>query len=276
MQLVLLVPWILLGTVEIPAHADDLKPETSAAFDRYIAATEARMDDDVRRNQFLVIDRLPASRRQEVYDQVHHNQIHIEELHTQKDNLPIAIPNGLIHHWAGVVFIPDASLSEAIGVIEDYANQPKTYNPEVRRSKLIEQSGNEAKIYIQFANKLIITVVLNVYFDVSDAQFGSTRRQAASRSTRIAEVADPGSANEYEVPADSAHGYMWRFNNYWRIDERDGGVYVQNESITLSRTFPPIVSWVLTPLVKSVPSDVLFRLLTDTRKALTKSGSIPK
>jgi hypothetical protein len=276
MQLVLLVTWILLGTAEMPAHADELKPETNAAFDRYIAATEARMDDDVRLNQFLVIDRLPASRRQEAYNQIHQNQSYIEELHTQKDNLPMTIPNGLIHHWVGVMFIPKGTLSEAIGVIEDYANQPQTYSPEVRRSKLIEQNGNEAKIYIQFANKLIITVVLNVYFDVSDAQFGSTRRQATSRSTRIAEVANPGSANEYERPTDSNHGYMWRFNNYWRIEERDGGVYVQNESITLSRTFPPILSWVFTPLIKSVPSDVLLRLLTDTRKAVMKSASIPK
>ena len=275
-QLVLLVPCIVLGTVDIPVHADELKPETNAAFDRYIAVTEARMDDDVRRDEFLVIDRLPASRRQEAYEQVHQNQIYMEELHTQKGNLPITIPDGVIHHWAGVMFIPKATLSEAIGVIEDYANQSNTYSPEIRRSKLIGQSGNEAKIYIQFANKLIITVVLNVYFDVSDAQFGSTRRQATSRSTRIAEVANPGSADEYERPADSAHGYMWRFNNYWRIDERDGGVYIQNESITLSRTFPPIISWVFTPLMNSVPSDVLLRLLTDTRKAVMKSGLKPK
>jgi hypothetical protein len=113
MQLFLLVSWILLGTVEIPVHADELKPETNDAFDRYVAATKARMDDDVRLDQFLVIDRLPASRRQETYDRVHQNQIYIEALHTQKDNLPIAIPNGLIHHWAGIMFIPKATLSES-------------------------------------------------------------------------------------------------------------------------------------------------------------------
>ncbi len=175
------------------------------------------------------------------------------------------------------MFIPKATLSEAIGIIEDYANQPNTYNPEVRRSRLIEQNGNEGKICIQFANKLIITVVLDVYFDVSDTQFGRTRRQATSRSTRIAEVANPGGAEEYERPADSSHGYMWRFNNYWRIEERDGGVYVQNESITLSRAFPPILSWVFTPFINSVPSDVLLRLLTDTRKGCyKKSGSTLK
>jgi hypothetical protein len=66
---------ILLGAVEIPVHADELKPETNDAFDRYVAATEARMDDDVCLNQFLVIDRLPGSRRQEAYDRVHQNQI---------------------------------------------------------------------------------------------------------------------------------------------------------------------------------------------------------
>ena len=64
---VLLMPLIiLLGPVGIAAHAEELKPETVAAFDHYIAATEARMDSDMRLNQFLVVDRLPDSKRQEV------------------------------------------------------------------------------------------------------------------------------------------------------------------------------------------------------------------
>ncbi len=52
MRRVLLLPWILLGLVGLSAHADELKPETAAAFDRYIAATEARMDDDLRSINF--------------------------------------------------------------------------------------------------------------------------------------------------------------------------------------------------------------------------------
>ncbi len=187
-QTALLLLWILPGLVAISAHADELKPETAAAFERYIGATEARMDNDLRLNQFLVIDRLPDSLRQEAYDQIHRSQIHIEELLTEEDHHPFPIPNGQIHHWAGVTFIPKATLSETIAVIEDYDNETNTYSPEIRRAKLIERDGNDPKIYLQFVNKSIVTVVLNVYFDVRDTRFGSTRLQATSRLTRIAEV----------------------------------------------------------------------------------------
>ena len=88
MQTALLLLWILPGLVAISAHADELKPETAAAFERYIGATEARMDNDIRLNQFLVIDRLPDSQRQEAYDQLHRSQIYIEELHTEEDHHP--------------------------------------------------------------------------------------------------------------------------------------------------------------------------------------------
>ena len=271
---ILLLLWILLGLVRLSAHADELKPETAAAFEQYIRATEARMDNDIGFNQFLVVDRLPGSQHQEAYDQLHKSQIYIEELHTQEDHHPFPIPNGLIHHWAGVIFIPNATLSETIAIVEDYDNEPNIYKPEIRRSKLVEHNGNESKIYLQFVNKSIVTVVLNVYFDVSDAQFGSTRRQATSRSTRIAEVVNPGSSKEYERRDGNDHGYMWRFNNYWRIEEKDGGVYVQNESVILSRSAPEILAWLINPLIKNIPRDILLELLTDTRKAVMQAVTI--
>ena len=270
-QALFLSLWILPGSAAIPARADELKAETAAAFARYIGATEARMSDDVRLNQFLVVDRLPDSQRREAYLQLRRSQSYIEELHTEDEDHPFLIPNGQIHHLAGVIFIPNATLSKTIAVIEDYDNQTRIYKSEIRRSKLVEQNGMESKIYLQFVNKSIVTVVLNVYFDVTDTQFGNTRRQAASRSTRIAEVANPGSANEYERRDRDSHGYLWRFNNYWRIEEKDGGVYVQNESVTLSRTFPEVLAWLINPLIKNIPRNILLNLLTDTRKSVADS-----
>ena len=277
-QLQKLVPVLLIlpGLAGIPARAAEMKPETSAAFERYIAATEARMDDEVRLNQFLVIDRLPDLQRQKTYDQLQRGQVYIEELHTQQDQHLIYIPNGLIHHWVGLSFIPGATLSETIAVLQDYENEPNFYKPEIRRSKLIERDGNKSKVYLQFFNKSIITVVLNAYFDVVESQIGSTRVQSASRSTRIAEVVNPGSPDEHERPEGSDHGYMWRLNSYWRIEEKDGGVYVQNESVTLTRTVPVLLAWLINPLTKSIPRDVLLTTLTKTRNAVMQTKTPPK
>lgn len=276
LQKLFLVFWILPGLVGIPACAAQLKPETVAAFEHYVVVTEARMDDDIHLDQFLVMDRLPDLQRKEAYDQLQRGQIYIEELHTQEDHHPIRIPNGLIHHWAGVIFIPKATLSETIAVLQDYDNQPNIYKPEVRRAKLIERNGNESKVYFQYYNKSIVTVVLNAYSDVIETQIGDARLQSISRSTRIAEVVNPGSPNEHERSVGNDHGYMWRLYSYWRIEEKDGGVYAQNESITLSRTVPVMLAWLINPLTKSIPRGVLSRMLTDTQKAVMKPPTSPK
>jgi hypothetical protein len=61
---------------------------------------------------------------------------------------------------------------------------------------------------------------------------------------------------------------MWRLNTYWRFLERDGGVYVQCESLTLSRDIPFGLGWLIGPFVTSVPKDSLTFTLEKTRSAL--------
>lgn len=260
--------WCVAALGAMPAGATELKPETSAAFDRYIRATEARMDSDITDDEFLVVDRLPDLRRQEAYAQLQDGQVYIEELHTREDHHSIHVPSGLIHHWAGVIFIPKATLAETIAVLEDYDHHQTIYTPDVRQSKLIQRNGDESKIYLQFFSKSMVTVVVNVDFDVSDTQYGSSRHQSVSRSTRVAEVADFGKPDEHELPVGKDHGYMWRLYTYWRLEEKDGGVYLQNESVALSRTVPFMLAWMVNPLVKSIPRNVITHLLVDTRKAV--------
>ena len=262
---------ILPGLTTTSARAAQVKPETVAAFEHYVTVTEARMEDDVRLNQFFVIDRLPDLQRKEAYDQQQQGQVYIEESHTREDHHPIHIPSGLIHHWTGVIFIPNATLAKANAVLNDYKDESEIYKPDIRRAKLIEQSSGVSKICLQFYNKSIVTVVLNAYFDVSEKQIGSTRIQSASRSTRVAEVENWGSPDERERTDGDDHGYMWRLNSYWRIEEKDGGVYVENESITLTRTVPPLLAWLINPLTKSIPRDVLLHTLTKTRDAVVKA-----
>jgi hypothetical protein len=81
-----------------PTQAAQLKPDTAAAFDRYIHATEARMADDLRGGHFLFIDPLPDTSRQETYTKLRQGQIYIEQLHTKEDGKSMQISGGLVHH----------------------------------------------------------------------------------------------------------------------------------------------------------------------------------
>jgi len=107
--------WTLATLAVIPATATELKPETATAFSQYIRATEARMEDDARKDQFLIIDRLPEQRR--VVRRLQQGDVYIEPLLTNENNHSLRVPNGLVHHWAGVIFIPHATLVQVLAVL---------------------------------------------------------------------------------------------------------------------------------------------------------------
>jgi hypothetical protein len=88
------------------------------------------------------------------------------------------------------------------------------------------------------------------------------------RSTRIAEVENPGLTNEREKPVGRDGGYLWRLNTYWRFVERDNGVYIECESVTLTRGIPFGLGWVVGPFVTSIPRESLEFTLATTRKSL--------
>jgi hypothetical protein len=85
---------------------------------------------------------------------------------------------------------------------------------------------------------------------------------------RIAEVENAGKNNEREKPPGEDGGYLWRMETWWRMDERDGGVYVQSEVVSLTRDIPAGLGWLIGPFVTSIPEETLTFTLEATRKAV--------
>jgi hypothetical protein len=111
--------------------------------------------------------------------------------------------------------------------------------------------------------------VVNANIDVQYTPLGTTRATSKSYSTRIAEVQNADRSDEHELPVGNDHGYIWRLYSYWRIEEEDGGVYIQVESVGLSRPIPWAFAWLINPLTRGIPREVLSRLLNATRAAVT-------
>src|SRR6266446_5287728 len=88
----------------------------------------------------------------------------------------------------------------------------------------------------------------------------------------LRELQNPDRSDEREKPIGKDRGFLWRLNSYWRFQEKDGGVYLQLESLALSRSVPVLFAWVVNPLLKSIPREYLSRLLTSTRVSLTKKS----
>ncbi|MGZ7084676.1 MAG: hypothetical protein ACXVIO_15880, partial [Candidatus Angelobacter sp.] len=94
---------LLLSVVVCPAaSAAELKQKTTTAFDRYVAATEARFANELRpEGTFLYVDGMNPDARRQAYDQLKQGEILVEKLETKAPGVSSDIPDGMLHHWVG-------------------------------------------------------------------------------------------------------------------------------------------------------------------------------
>jgi hypothetical protein len=116
----------------------------------------------------------------------------------------------------------------------------------------------------------ILTVVMDMTYDTTFGRLDAQHGYSLSRSTQITEIDGAGTTTERALSAHEQHGYLWRLNNYWSYEERDGGLYIQVESVSLSRSAPKGLGWMIGPFIESVPRESLEFTLRATRDALKK------
>jgi hypothetical protein len=257
------------------AQAAELKQKTIAAFDRYVAATEARFANELRPGgSFLYIDGLGPDQRRASYDQLRQGEILVEKLETKAPGLNTDVPDGIVHHWVGLVFIPGATLAQTLPVVKDYDHRADLYKPDVIASHTVWHHGDDYKMFLRLHQKRFTTVVFNTDYDVHWGQVTPARVFSNSIGTRIAEVKDPEKPEGPELPPGTGHGYLWRLNTYWRFEEKDGGVYIQCEALSLTRDIPTGLGWLLKPLVTAIPKQSLNRALGQTRKVVLEHANL--
>ncbi|MGA7414121.1 MAG: hypothetical protein WBW33_26850, partial [Bryobacteraceae bacterium] len=74
-----------------------------------------------------------------------------------------------------------------------------------------------------------------------------------------------------EMPPDTGSGFIWRLYSISRLEERDGGVYVELEVIALSRDIPAPYQWFVDPIVRRVSKDAMITSLKQTSEAVRSS-----
>ena len=124
---------------------------------------------------------------------------------------------------------------------------------------------------LRLQRQRFVTVVYNTEHTVTFTHFGNTRAASTSTATRIAEVSDPDTPQERELPLGDDRGFLWRLNAYWRYEEVSGGVIAECESISLSRDVPALLRYVVSPVVESTARESMERTLTTLRTQLGKS-----
>jgi hypothetical protein len=241
------------GIPALPPLGADLQQK----YDAYIAATEARIQREVRSTSYLWAERSPERWR----------RVRSGEVVVEPRNPPgsTEFGNGLLHDWIGAMFVPSTTLARVTSFLQDYANHKNYYRPEVVDSALVAHEGDDWRIRYRIVKKYIITVVVNTDQTANYTQLSPTRLLSRSVATRIAEVKNAGQAGEREIDPRKETSIVWRLNTYWRLEEKDGGVYVECEAISLTRAAPRGLRWLLNPIIRPLPGASLAHVLEATR-----------
>lgn len=261
----------LLGAASSDLFAATLTSKTVKAFDRYVEATQARIKGERHDGDFLYIDSLPKSQYEQVLSTLENGGVYVQQLHTlDAKGQRISIPNGMVNHWVGDILIPHTKLSTVLDVLRNYNNFKNIYKPEIVASRLISrQDEDDYKVFLRLQKKSIVTVTLDTWYDNHFTRVDADRGYSRSISTRIQQVEDYGTPQQYLDPVGQDSGYLWRIDSYWRYAKHGDGVIIEWESIALSRPIPFLIAWFVRPLIRGIARDTVQNMLTATRKAVS-------
>jgi len=215
----------VIGTAA-PALTAELNEAAADGFNRYAQITEQHMNEQIQNGHFLWVDTLPAAERDAAYVKLRKGEILVKKQEKKDNGREIETPDAMIHDFVSVIFVPGVNLQQVKWFFQDYNHMHKYYQPEVVRSKILSRRGEHFKIYMRMYVKKVLTLVANTNYDVRYRQLDAKRLVSISYSTRIAEVENPDTPKEHELPVGKDRGLLWRSNSYWWAEEKDGGVYV--------------------------------------------------
>ena len=267
----------VLMTSSAGVAAARLYPETLAAWNAYVTATETRIAHELRSTdpstplragKFLALDF--AAGAAEARRSLLSGGVVVEPMTTAGPRgEEIDVPSALVHHWRGAVWIPKMTVPRLIALLQEGA--PPARQEDVLQSRVLEKRPDWMRVSLKLQRKKFVTVVYNTEHVVTFMREGSTRGTSASTATRIVEVADVNTAQEHELPEGDDRGFLWKLNAYWRYEQAGGGVIAECESITLSRDVPSVVRWVVMPLVERAARESMSRTLISLRMRLAAS-----
>jgi len=141
-------------------------------------------------------------------------------------------------------------------------------------SELIASEPPEDRFSMLMINKAVISQsALRGTFRSSYARVNDQRYFVIAKATHLQEVANYGTPAQHLLPENEGMGLIWRLYSVARLEERDGGVYMDLEVIALSRDIPASVRWIVEPIIRHVSRSSPAVSLRQTEDAV-RSGVI--
>jgi hypothetical protein len=251
--------WTALLCLHAPRLFAQPPSAATTAFNTYTRSIESRLAEQHRSpTNFLSVTSDPQA-----LARLRSGEIILENLtpgHAQA-------AGSLLHHWRGTAFAPGATAADFEHLLTDFSAYPVHFSPEVLQAKLVSRQSGHTFATMRVRQRHVITVLMDSAYNITSGRLDPRHGYSISQSISISEL-DPRT-NRALTPGEE-HGFLWRLNTYWSYEERDGGLYLQIESVSLSRSIPTGLGWAIRPYVESIPRESLDFTLRSAVTAIRK------
>lgn len=191
----------------------------------------------------------------------------------------IHIHEGLIHDWVGIVFIPKATIHDVIFTSRNYYGYPEMYKPtgiyakpDSMYSEDITLPYREDIFTMVVSQKTsMVTATIDGEYDVRFFKVDDKHWYSIMQSTRLQAIDNYGKDGEKIYPIDEGPGYLWRSYNFTKYEQTEDGVYMELETIALSRDVPFFWRWIVNPMIERSARNYIHSFLEQTRTAVEAS-----
>lgn len=162
------------------------------------------------------------------------------------------VSDGLVHHWRARVLLPAVRLDDTLRLSRAYDDYPQMFKP-IRAARILEHEGDRFRVQFRMHEAAGgLSATLQVRSAISYTRLDDRHAYVISRSEEIREFKDPGRASESLLPVGQDSGYLWRAATFTRWVQDDAGVWMEMETLGLSREFPPLLGWVIEPIARRI------------------------
>ncbi|HTZ59344.1 MAG TPA: hypothetical protein VMB49_14650 [Acidobacteriaceae bacterium] len=238
-------------------------PEAISAFNAYVNALEARLAKQHHSADTFFYPPLTP----EIEKRLQQGEFIIESV---TPSTASSLPGALLHDWRGTAFAPGATAADFERLLKNISSYPQYYAPQVLQARVLSQQGDHLQALMRVRQKHVLTVVLDTTYDITFGHLDAQHGWSSSRSIKISEIESPGTSSERALGPNEDHGFLWRLNSYWTYEEKDGGLYLQIESVSLTRSIPAGLNWIISPFIQKIPRESLEFTLQATCAALKK------
>ena len=241
----------------------ELQSRTAAAYEKYIAEFQQAFIQHSNSEAFLEHaspSQMERLRRGEIL------------WSPGKDSGIMEVPDGLIHHWRAAIYVPGVTLAAVLDKARDYSNYHTVYTW-VIGSELIAHEGDRSRSFFRMKRSAgAVTGVLDLWIVTDYRSIRADRATSIANVECVRQVEHAGERRERRLPRGTGNGYLWRANTLSKYLERDGGVYIELDTLGLTRDFPPLLKWVIEPVARRLGR----ASAADSLRSLNRAVTVPK